>query len=109
MRSLAALSLTVALMALMATLAALLAPPLQAQSLTTFASSTHLSSTGSSGAFIARSFETGANASGYTVSEVDVGLNTASGRSISGSVSDEEMGVFTSVTATIMANYAAQL
>ena len=105
-RSLAALSLTVALLA---TLAALLAPPLQAQSLTTFASSTHLSSTGSSGAFIAQSFETGANASGYTVSEVDVGLNTASGRSISGSVSDEEMGVFTSVTATIMANYAAQL
>ena len=87
-RSLAALSLTVALIALLATLAALLAPPLQAQSLTTFVDNTIGGSTSRSDNFQAQSFETGANAGSYTVSEVQIGLSDASGKSASVSIED---------------------
>ena len=82
MRSLAALSLTVALLAVLTTLAALQGPPLQAQSLTTLVSNTDLTSAGNSTVFNAQSFETGTNTDGYTVSEVDIFyLDTSSGRS----------------------------
>ena len=51
--------------------------------ITTFVSNTHLTSTSFAGGFLAQSFETGANAGGYSVSEVDVVLKTTSGRSTS--------------------------
>ena len=79
MRSLAALSLTVALLA---TLATLLATPLQAQSLTTFVSNTDLSVHHSTNSFLAQSFKTGTNAGGYTVSEVDIRLHSGLQNSI---------------------------
>ena len=83
-RSLAARVLTVALLAALAALAALHAPPLQAQTVTTFVSNTHLTPTSSgSVSFQAQSFETGANAGGYTVSEVDIFYRDTSGKSTS--------------------------
>ena len=49
---------------------------------TTLVSNTHLSATDfSSVSFLAQSFETGANAGGYTVSEVDIRLGDVIGRS----------------------------
>ena len=83
-RSLAARVLTVALLATLAALAAPQAPPLQAQTVTTLVSNTNLtpSSSGSTN-FQAQRFETGANAGGYTVSEVDVQLFVAAGRDTS--------------------------
>ena len=74
-RSLAALTLTVALIALLATLATLLAAPLQAQSLTTFVDNASSSASVDSDSFQAQSFETGANAGGYTVSQVEIWLS----------------------------------
>ena len=50
---------------------------------TTLVSNTHLSPSGSTTTFTAQSFETGANTGGYTVSEVDMRLGVASGRSAS--------------------------
>ena len=83
-RSLAVRVLTVALLATLAALAALPAPPLQAQTVTTLVSNRHLTaSIGSSSAFQAQSFETGANAGGYTVSAVGIKVATGSGRSTS--------------------------
>ena len=93
MRSLAALSLMVALIALLATLAALSAPPLQAQSLTTFVGNTSGSGTADSDNFQAQSFETGANEGGYTVSQVYILLDDASGKSTSVSIKEDNGGV----------------
>ena len=92
MRSLAALSLTVALIALLATLATLPAPPLQAQSLGTFVSNTGGSGVLDSDDFQAQSFETGANAGSYTVSEVILWLGDASGKSTSVSIKEDNGG-----------------
>ena len=92
MRSLAALSLTVALIALLVTLATLLAPPLQAQSLTTFVGNTSGSSPIPSDNFQAQSFETGANAGGYTVSEILLFLDDTSGKSTSVSIKEDNDG-----------------
>ena len=89
MRPLAALSLTVALIALLATLAALLAPPLQAQSLTLFVSNANQSGISDSDAFQAQSFETGANEGGYTVSRVEILLGDVSGKSTSVSIKED--------------------
>ena len=83
-RSLAARVLTVALLATLAALAAPQAPPLQAQTVTTLVSNTHLTAVLNGGAnFHAQSFVTGANAGGYTVSEVDVQLFVGAGRDTS--------------------------
>ena len=79
---------------LLAAFAALLALPLpaqaqgQGQGLTTFVSNTHISTPGNASFFIAQSFETGANAGGYTVSEVDVQLSdtSVSGKSTSAKI-----------------------
>ena len=49
----------------------------------TLVSNTHLSANASTTSFTAQSFETGANTGGYTVSEVDMRLGLASGRSAS--------------------------
>ena len=92
-RSLATLTLTVALIALLATLAALSAPPLQAQSLTTFVGNTSGSGTADSDNFQAQSFETGANEGGYTVSQVYILLDDASGKSTSVSIKEDNGGV----------------
>ena len=91
-RSLATLTLTVALIALLATLAALLALPLQAQSLTTFVGNTGGSGTADSNDFQAQSFETGANEGGYTVSQVYILLDDASGKSTSVSIKEDNGG-----------------
>ena len=86
-RSLAARVLTVALLATLAALAALHAPPLQAQSLTTLVSNTHLTvGSGGSTHFQAQSFETGATTGGYTVSKVDIFFVDISGKSTSVSI-----------------------
>ena len=80
MRSLAALSLTVVLLV---AFAALLALPLQAQAqaLTTFVTNTVESVTpNSTNSIVAQSFETGANAGEFTISEVQIRIDTASGR-----------------------------
>ena len=92
-RSLATLTLTVALIALLVTLATLLAPPLQAQSLTTFVGNTSGSGTADSDNFQAQSFETGANEGGYTVSQVYILLDDASGKSTSVSIKEDNGGV----------------
>ena len=92
-RSLSALSLTVALIALLATLATLLAAPLQAQSLTTFVGNASGSGTADSDNFQAQSFETGANEGGYTVSQVYILLDDASGKSTSVSIKEDNGGV----------------
>ena len=79
-RSLAALSLTVVLLV---AFAALLALPLQAQAqaLTTFVTNTVESVTpNSTNSIVAQSFETGANAGEFTISEVQIRIDTASGR-----------------------------
>ena len=49
----------------------------------TLISNTHLSASLNTNTFLAQSFETGANEGGYTVSEVDIRLQTASRRSTS--------------------------
>ena len=82
-RSLAALSLTVALLALLATMATLLAPPLQAQSLTTFVNNTSNVAALDKDDFQAQSLETGTNEGGYTVSQVRILLGDVSGKSTS--------------------------
>ena len=50
---------------------------------TTLVSNTHLSASLDTNIFLAQSFETGANAGGYTISEVDIRLSDVSGRSTS--------------------------
>ena len=102
-RSLAALSLTVALLAFLATLAALQAPPLQAQTVITLVSNTHqdVSTTGTSFHFQAQSFETGATTGGYTVSEVDIHFATVSGRSTSVSIRENDAGEPGALVATL--------
>ena len=65
--------------ALLATFAALQALPLQAQSLTTLVSNTHIESAVPSSAVQAQSFGTGTNADGYTVSEVQISLADGAG------------------------------
>ena len=78
-RSLAALSLTPVLLA---AFAALLILPLQAQAqtLTTFVSNTGERVTpNSTNSIVAQSFETGANAGEFTISEVQLRIDTASG------------------------------
>ena len=83
MRSLAALSLTVALIALLAALATLLAPPLQAQSLHSFVDNANNVAALDSDNFQAQSLETGTNEGGYTVSQVRILLGDVSGKSTS--------------------------
>ena len=81
-RSLAALSLAAVLLA---AFAALLALPLQAQTTTpvTLVSNTDRTSSGSTNAFGAQRFETGASTDGYTISEVEVRLSSTGGKSTS--------------------------
>ena len=76
-RSLAALSL---MPVLLAAFAALLILPLQAQTLTTFVSNTgERVMPNSTNSIVAQSFETGANAGEFTISEVQLRIDTASG------------------------------
>ena len=100
-RSLAARVLTVALLATLVALAALQAPPLQAQSLTTFVSNTDLTPAGiTSDFFQAQSFETGA-ADGYTVSKVDIRFGTVSGRDTSVKIRENNGGEPGDLVATL--------
>ena len=87
-RSLATLSLMVTLIALLATLAT----PLQAQSLHSFVDNANRSVTSDSVAFQAQSFETGANAGGYTVSKVEILLGDVSGKSTSVKIREDNGG-----------------
>ena len=93
-RSLAARVLTVALLAALAALAALQAPPLEAQTVTTtLVSNRHLTAaSGGSSVFQAQSFETGANAGGYTVSAVGIKVATGSGKSTSVKIREDDNG-----------------
>ena len=88
-RYLAVLSMTAVLLA---AFAALLALPTQAQTTTTtLVSNTDLTvRAGVSSAFQAQSFETGANAGGYTVSEVDIFFGDIQGRSTSVSIKEND-------------------
>ena len=101
-RSLAALSLTVALIALLAALATLLAAPLQAQSLTTFVDNASSSASVDSDSFQAQSFETGANAGGYTISQVEIWSSDASGKSTSVSIKEDNGGEPGNLVATLV-------
>ena len=57
-----------------------LAPQAQAQTLTTLVSNTgETLDSGSTGSIVAQNFRTGANADGYTISEVDIRLHAGSG------------------------------
>ena len=64
-------------------------------------SNTHLNGTASNNLFQAQSFETGPNAGGYTVSEVDMRLGTASGRSARVSIRDDDNGKPGDLVATL--------
>ena len=75
---------------LLATLVALQALPLQAQSLTTLVSNTHLTRTSNNNLIVAQSFETGANAGGYTVSAVGIKVATGSGKSTSVKIKEND-------------------
>ena len=94
-RSLAALSLAAVLLA---AFAALLALPLQAQATTPvrLVGNTDRTSSGGTDAFGAQRFETGANTGantgGFTISEVEVGLSSASGKSTSVRIREEANG-----------------
>ena len=69
---------------------------------TTLVSNTHLTpGIASSAQFQAQSFETGPNAGGYTVSEVDMRLGTASGRSARVSIRDDDTGKPGDLVATL--------
>ena len=68
---------------------------------TTLVSNTHLSATASNNLFQAQSFETGPNAGGYTVSEVDMRLGTASGRSARVIIRDDDTGKPGDLVATL--------
>ena len=70
--------------ALLATLVALLAPPLQAQTttVTLVANLSGGSATANSSNFHAQSFTTGSDPSGYSISTVQIDLGTAAGRNV---------------------------
>ena len=89
--SIAALSLAAVLLA---AFAALLALPLQAQTTTpvTLVSNTDRTSSGSTNAFGAQSFETGASAGGYTISEVEVRLSSTNNKSTSVRIREDNSG-----------------
>ena len=101
-RSLAALSLTVALIALLATLATFLATPLQAQSLIGFVDNATQIASSDSDDFQAQSFETGANVGGYTVSQVQIQLDDVSGKSTSVKIRQDDGGEPGNLVATLV-------
>ena len=73
----------------------------RAAAIPTLVSNTDQTSIGSSANFHAQSFETGAAADGYTVSEVDVYLVSGSGRSTSVSIREDDGGEPGDLVATL--------
>ena len=78
----ALLLLLLGALALFALLLTMQPPPAQAQAVTDLVSNTAGSSSGSSNSFAAQSFTTGANAGGYTLSEVRIKISTTGSTSM---------------------------
>ena len=98
-RFLAALGLAAVLLVV---LAGDLALPAQAQTATTLVSNTAETAVGGSSNFLAQSFETGANATGYTVTEVQIRVSTATSRSTSLRIREDDGGEPGALVATFM-------
>ena len=88
--------------ALLAVFAVLLALPVQAQTVTTLVSNTAQTAVGGSSNFLAQSFVTGTNATGYTVTEIDIRVSTASSRSTLLRVREDDGGEPGTLVATFM-------
>ena len=87
--SIAALSLAAVLLA---AFAALLALPAQTTTPVTLVSNTYRTSSGSTNAFGAQRFETGASAGGFTISEVEVRLSNTNNKSTSVRIREDNSG-----------------
>ena len=88
--------------ALLAVFAVLLALPVQAQTVTTLVSNTAQTvGTGGSNHFLAQSFETGTNASGYTMTELQIRLSTVGTSTTVISIREDDGGKPGTLVATL--------